>query len=88
MDGNGIITSTELRLACRYLCKQFQIDIKTVKSYNFLKNEFTPYFQERNFRKYMLKSDADNDGTLNFDEFKSAVKYAQRMIKSKRQSVS
>ena len=31
VDGNGIITSTELRLACRYLCKQFQIDIKTVK---------------------------------------------------------
>ena len=28
----------------------------------------------------MLRTDADNSGTLNFEEFKFAVKYAQRML--------
>ena len=30
IDNNEEITTSELNLACRYLCKQFQIDIKTV----------------------------------------------------------
>ena len=34
----------------------------------------------------MLKSDADNDGTLNFEEFKTAVKYAQRMMRVREKS--
>ena len=34
-------------------------------------------FQEREFRKYMLQSDNDDTGTLDFEEFKVAVKYAQ-----------
>ena len=34
-------------------------------------------FQEREFRKYMLQSDIDDTGTLDFEEFKVAVKYAQ-----------
>lgn len=39
-EGRGCVCHTthekmfqELRLACRYLCKQFQIDIKTVNNY-------------------------------------------------------
>ena len=35
------------------------------------------FFQEREFRKYMLQSDNDDTGTLDFEEFKVAVKYAQ-----------
>ena len=31
----------------------------------------------------MLKSDVDHSGTLDFEEFKYAVKYAQRMMKRK-----
>ena len=38
--------------------------------------------QEQDFRKYMLMSDADKSGTLNFEEFKTAVKFAQNMLKS------
>ena len=30
---SNIMMIQELRLACRYLCKQFQIDIKTVNNY-------------------------------------------------------
>ena len=37
--------------------------------------------QERQFRKYMLQSDSDNDGKLSFTEFKVAVKYARKMLK-------
>ena len=33
--------------------------------------------------KYMLKSDEDNSGTLDFDEFKVAIKVAQRRLKDK-----
>ena len=38
--------------------------------------------QEQDFRKYMLMSDADKSGTLNFEEFKTAVKFAQNMLNS------
>ena len=31
----------------------------------------------------MLRSDVDQSGTLDFEEFKYAVKYAQRMMKNK-----
>ena len=37
--------------------------------------------QERQFRKYMLQSDSDNDGKLSFTEFKVAVTYARKMLK-------
>lgn len=69
IDNSQEITATELRQACRYLCKQFQIDIKT----------------EQQFRKYMLKTDTDNSGTLDFEEFKFAVKFAQKMLKKTEQ---
>ena len=31
----------------------------------------------------MLLSDTDNDGTLNFNEFKFAVKYARKMLRKR-----
>ena len=39
--------------------------------------------QERELIKYLLSSDTDNDGTLDFEEFKVAVKCAQELIKNK-----
>ena len=66
------------------MCKQFQIDIKTVRLVELRNTSFTAIVQEREFRKHMLLSDADNDGTLNFNEFKFAVKYARRMLSKRR----
>ena len=40
-------------------------------------------FQEQELMKYLLESDEDNSGTLDFDEFKVAIKVAQRRLKDK-----
>ena len=43
-------------------------------------------WQERELLKYMLESDADNDGILDFHEFKMAIKFAQKKLKSREDS--
>eukprot|EP00090_Calanus_glacialis_P030812 TRINITY_DN50104_c0_g1_i1.p1 TRINITY_DN50104_c0_g1~~TRINITY_DN50104_c0_g1_i1.p1 ORF type:complete len:196 (-),score=57.81 TRINITY_DN50104_c0_g1_i1:42-629(-) len=57
----------EMRLACKYLCKQFNINFKRTQE----------------LQKYLLEFDSDNDGMLDFDEFKVAMKTAQKAIKDK-----
>ena len=58
------VNRMELRLACKYLCKQFNIDTQ---------------HQGELFRD-ILASDRNNDGVLDFQEFKSAIKEAQRKL--------
>ena len=38
-------------------------------------------FKEQEFIKSMMCSDTDNDGTLDFEEFKVAIKNSQEKIK-------
>ena len=51
-------------------------------------NVCTLYYllQERELLKYMLESDVDNDGILDFQEFKVAIKLAQVKLKSREDS--
>ena len=44
------------------------------------------FWQERELLKYMLESDVDNDGILDFQEFKVAIKVAQVKLKSREDS--
>ena len=55
----------ELRQACKFLCKQFEIDVK----------------KEEELFKFILEADNNNDGVLDFHEFKAAIKYAQQKLK-------
>ena len=63
------VNRMELRLACKYLCKQFNIDIKN---------------QGELFRE-IIGSDRNNDGVLDFHEFKTAIKDAQRKLQENMQ---
>jgi Ca2+-binding EF-hand superfamily protein len=70
-----------LRLACKFICKQFDIDVKRVRI-----PSFTPIgvpWQEQELMKYMLENDTDNSGTLDFEEFKVAIKMAQKKLKDR-----
>ena len=40
-------------------------------------------FQTQELQKYLLEFDSDNDGMLDFEEFKNAMKTAQKKIKDK-----
>jgi len=51
------VNRMELRLAMKFLCKQFEIDFK----------------REQELMKYMLEQDTDNSGTLDFEEFKVTI---------------
>jgi hypothetical protein len=44
------------------------------------------YCQEQELLKYMVESDCDNDGMLDFQEFKVAIKIAQKKLKSREDS--
>jgi len=48
------VNRMELRMAMKFLCKQFEIDFK----------------REQDLMKYMLEQDKDNNGILDFEEFK------------------
>ena len=76
-----MIQFQELRQACKFLCKQFEIDVKKVRNkYMFLWFLWALSKQEELF-KYILEADNDKDGVLDFPEFKVAIKYAQRKLK-------
>ena len=41
------------------------------------------FFQTQELQKYMLEFDVDNDGMLDFEEFKLAIKFAQGKMKNR-----
>ena len=43
----------------------------------------TVSFQTKELQKYLLEFDSDNDGMLDFEEFKNAMKTAQKKMKCK-----
>merc|ERR1711879_276653 len=61
------VNRMEMRMACRYLCKQFNFNYKRTQE----------------LQKYLLEFDVDNDGMLDFEEFKLAIKFAQSKMKKK-----
>ena len=40
-------------------------------------------FQQRELFKFILEADNNQDGVLDFQEFKTAVRYVQRKLKKK-----
>ena len=51
-----------------------------MKKYSHPKIRF--YLQERELIKYMKEYDADGDGTLDFEEFETAMRFAQQKKKN------
>ena len=75
-------------MACRYLCKQFNFNYKRVKRNKrpFIEVKgicYLLFFQTQELQKYMLEFDVDNDGMLDFEEFKLAIKFAQGKMKNR-----
>ncbi len=72
-----------MRMACRYLCKQFNFNYKRVREN---RNEawiLQLIVQTQELQKYLLEFDVDNDGMLDFEEFKLAIKFAQSKMKNR-----
>ena len=81
----------EMKQACKYLCKVFGFEKSTVRMLSriFIPLEFVRsksllhssryvlYVEERELIKYMKEYDADGDGTLDFGEFQTAMRFAQ-----------
>jgi len=61
VNGDQRIDTREMKQACKYLCKVFGFEKST----------------ERELVKYMKEYDADGDGTLDFGEFQTAMRFAQ-----------
>ena len=75
------VNRMEMRLACKYLCKQFDFNCKRV-SYHL--PSIAPNLlalQAQELQKYLLEFDVDNDGMLDFEEFKIAIKTAQNKLR-------
>ena len=67
-----------MKRACRYLCKVFGMEKKTVRC---LKTIF-PTFQERELLTFLKEFDTNGDGNLDFIEFKEAMRQAQEKKKN------
>ena len=70
-----------MRLACRYLCKQFDFNYKRVSFLQLYGPLSWNFIQTQELQKYLLEFDVDNDGMLDFEEFKIAIKTAQQKLR-------
>ena len=68
----------EMKQACKYLCQQFGIEKKNVSMKHMSGHQWCICrLQERELMKFLKEHDTDGDGTLDFEEFRVAVKLAQ-----------
>ena len=65
-------------LICLYYFTHIFIPLEFVRSKSLLHSSiYILYVQERELIKYMKEYDADGDGTLDFGEFQTAMRFAQ-----------
>ena len=68
-------------MASKYISKQFKVADVSLQDLD--TKFFMRIFQAKKLTKLMLEADSDKDGKLNFQEFKFAVKFAQKKMAEK-----